>query len=82
LPDLPQGSSKKIEFNLLLADLAFQLGYPIASRSNIFHPYRMHRSVYLCRPSQLARPTRSPQSLRPISSEMGTPLRQVTTSNP
>jgi hypothetical protein len=31
-PDSPQGLSKKIEFNLLLTNLAFQLRDPLARR--------------------------------------------------
>jgi hypothetical protein len=34
---VPQGVPKKIEFNLLLADLAFQIANPFASRSKIIH---------------------------------------------
>jgi hypothetical protein len=75
LPDSPQGLSKKIEFQLLLADLAFQLGDPITSRSEIFQPNRRRWSVRSHRPAQLVRPTRPPQSLRPVSAEMRTPLR-------
>jgi len=37
---LPQGSSKKIQFNLLLADFAFQLAYVFASRGNVLRPHR------------------------------------------
>jgi hypothetical protein len=37
---VPQGSSKKIQFNLLLADLAFQLANALTSRSNILNPDR------------------------------------------
>jgi hypothetical protein len=51
---LPQGSPKKIEFNLLLPHLAFQLGDPFASRSNILNRYAPAGL------GQLMRPTRPP----------------------
>jgi hypothetical protein len=35
LPDLSQGYLKKIEFNLLLADLAFKLAYSLLRSSKL-----------------------------------------------
>jgi hypothetical protein len=37
---VPQGSPKKIEFKLLLANLAFQLANALTSRSKILDPGR------------------------------------------
>jgi hypothetical protein len=36
LPDLPQGFSKKIKFNLLLADFPFQVTHASSRPSNVF----------------------------------------------
>jgi len=41
LPDSPQGFLKKIELELLLADLSFQLAYPLLSSSRL--SCRRHR---------------------------------------
>jgi hypothetical protein len=35
LPDSPQGFLKKIEFQLLLADLSFKLTYPLLGSSQV-----------------------------------------------
>jgi hypothetical protein len=52
--DLPQGLPKKIKFNLLLADLAFQLADAPASRRKI------RRGLQLASPKTLPRPARGP----------------------
>jgi hypothetical protein len=52
--DLPQGLPKKIQFNLLLTDLAFQIANALARRRKV----RGRRN--LARPKILARSTRRP----------------------
>jgi hypothetical protein len=42
---LPQGCSKKIDVNLLLADLAFQVGYPRARGCELRIGCRLHHRM-------------------------------------
>jgi hypothetical protein len=65
---LPQGLPKKIQFNLLLADLALQLADPLARRRKILGRLKIER------PKSLARPTGRPQSLRSATPEMHAPF--------
>jgi hypothetical protein len=59
-PDSPQGLSKKIQFQLLLADLALQHDHPLARRRKIRHPLRLYDRVDLDRPEYLVWPVRWP----------------------
>jgi hypothetical protein len=61
---LPQGLLKKIQFNLLLADLAFQLADALARALQIGSPFGARASA---RPSLCRKmlPTSVPQPLRP-----------------
>jgi len=47
---LPQGLPKKIQFQLLLADLALQIINALARRRNI--PRRIERNCHLARPAR------------------------------
>jgi hypothetical protein len=73
---LPQGLPKKIEFNLLLADLAFQLADVLARGRKILAWRKVGR------PKALARPTRRPQRLRSAPPKMPAPLVQMPARNP
>ena len=57
-PDLPQGLPKKIELQLLLADLALQLGDPPPRRLDIPQSLGWYRLLHS--PSTLARPPGTP----------------------
>jgi hypothetical protein len=61
---LPQGLLKKIQFNLLLPDLAFQLGNVFAGRIKILHPPDLRERVQPD-PGRLAWPSSPPQTLSP-----------------
>jgi len=65
---LPQGLLKKIQFNLLLADLAFQLADALARRREI--PARLK----IERPKSLARSTGCSQGLRAATPEVHAPF--------
>jgi len=65
---LPQGLPKKIQFNLLLADLALQLADALASRRKI--PARLK----IERPKSLAGSTGRPQCVRSATPEMLAPF--------
>jgi hypothetical protein len=69
---------KKIEFHLLLANLAFQIGDALASRRNILHPHRLGNGIRLGRANDFARPTSRSQRLGPPTAKMPAPLIQVT----
>jgi hypothetical protein len=68
---LPQGSPKKIEFNLLPADLALQLADALARACKI--PRRLE--IEHAKP--LARPTRRPQRLCATPAKVLAPLVQI-----
>jgi hypothetical protein len=65
---------KKIEFNLLLADLAFQIGDALASRRKILHSHRLGHRIRLRRAKDFARPTSRSQGLRSATAKMPAPL--------
>jgi hypothetical protein len=65
---LPQGSLKKIEFQLLLADLAFKLADALARRRQILARFEVEN------PGALARPARRPQCFHPATTEMRSPI--------
>jgi hypothetical protein len=65
---LLQGLLKKIQFNLLLADLAFQLADALARRRKILGRLKIER------PKCLARPTGRPQRLHAATAEMNAPF--------
>jgi hypothetical protein len=73
---LPQGSSKKIQFYLLLADLALELADPLARRRKILRRLKIKQSL------ALARPTRRPKGLGPASPEVPVPLIEKTARHP
>src|SRR5262249_36839937 len=75
-PDLPQGLLKKIQFDLLLADLAFQLGNPFARRRKVLGRLKIEH------PKSLAGSTGRPQRLRPAVPEVPPPLVQMPRRNP
>jgi hypothetical protein len=75
---LPQGLPKKIEFQLLLADLAFQIADALASRRKILHSLRLGRRISLRRAKELARPAGRPQRVRSATAKMPAPLVQMT----
>jgi hypothetical protein len=66
---------KKIEFNLLLADLALQLADALA------RPHKILR-LEIGRSKSLARPTGRPQRLRSTPAEMSAPLVKKAGRNP
>jgi hypothetical protein len=51
---------KKIQFQLLLADLALQRYYSLACGRKIRHPLRPHHRINFNRPRHLVRPVRRP----------------------
>jgi hypothetical protein len=65
---LPQGSPKKIQFHLLLADLALQVADAPTRRREILVRLKVEN------PEALARTTGRPQRLRSPSPEMLAPL--------
>jgi hypothetical protein len=65
---LPQGLLKKIQFNLLLADLALQLADALARRRKILGRLKIERS------KSLARSTGRSQGLRSATAEMNAPF--------
>jgi hypothetical protein len=73
---LPQGLPKKIQFNLLPADLALQLADALAGRRKILARFKLEH------PKSLARPTGRPQRLRTPAAEMPTPAIQIPLPNP
>jgi hypothetical protein len=73
---LPQGLPKKIQFHLLLADLALQIANAPARRRNSLNPTR-RRTI-----SHLAGPTRRPQSLNATPPEMHAPLVELVRTHP
>jgi hypothetical protein len=79
---LPQGLPKKIQFHLLLADLALQLGDAFARGRNILHPPGLRLRGKLGRPWDLPRATRRPQRFSSAAAEMRAPLVQMTARNP
>src|SRR5579872_623405 len=75
-PDMPQGLPKKIQFNLLLADLAFQLTDALARCRKILARLKIEHA------KPFARPTRRPQRLGTTLAEMPTPFVQMSARNP
>jgi hypothetical protein len=65
---LPQGSLKKIEFDLLLTDLALKLADALARRHKILARLKIED------PKSFARPARRPQCLGSTSPEMPAPF--------
>jgi hypothetical protein len=65
---LPQGLPKKIQFNLLLADLALQLADALARRRKILARLKIEH------PHSLPRATGRPQRLRSAAAEMNAPV--------
>jgi hypothetical protein len=67
---VPQGLPKKIEFNLLLSDLAFQRSDALTSRGSIlaFHDPQVR--------IPLAGPTSSPKTFRSMPTILTAPLRK------
>jgi hypothetical protein len=57
---LPQGLLKKIQFQLLLADLALQSHDPLARCPKIGHSLRLHDRINLNRPQYFVRAVRWP----------------------
>jgi hypothetical protein len=89
---LPQGSLKKIELHLLLADLALELGYPTFSPRQRVARRRLDRGEILSprRPGtmrldrqrfRLGRPSPTAQRLRATSSKSLTPLIEILPPN-
>jgi hypothetical protein len=78
---LPQGLLKKIEFNLLLADLALQRRDAFMRRPEIRSPRRLRLGRKLDYPCDLPRATGRPQSLGTATPEMPTPIVQMATWN-
>jgi hypothetical protein len=85
---LPQGSLKKIEFHLLLANLALELGYPTFSPRQRVARHRLDRReiLGLWRPGtmrldrqsfRLSRPSPTAQCLRAANSKSLTPLIEI-----
>jgi hypothetical protein len=64
---LPQGLLKKIQFNLLLADLALQFADALARRRKILGRLKIEHS------RALSRSTGGPQGLRSTTPEMNAP---------
>lgn len=62
--------SKKIEFNLLLPDFAFQLSDALTSRGSILGFHDLEMGI------PLAGPTSSPKTFRPIPTILTAPLRK------
>jgi hypothetical protein len=73
---LPQGCAKKIELQLLLADLALKLTDLPARRHKVFTRLKVEY------PGALARPARRPQRLSPASSIVLAPLGHVPAGHP
>jgi hypothetical protein len=71
---LPQGLPKKIQFHLLLADLALQVADALASRLEILHSHRLCGGVDFGRTKHLARSARGSQGFRPTTPKVLTPL--------
>jgi hypothetical protein len=65
---LPQGLLKKIQFNLLLADLALQFADALARRRKILGRLKIGRS------KPLTRATGRSQRFRPATPEMNAPF--------
>jgi hypothetical protein len=65
---LPQGLPKKIQFHLLLADLALQLANPLASGRKILARLKIEH------PKSLARSTGRPQRFRAALPEVLAPF--------
>jgi hypothetical protein len=65
---------KKIELYLLLADLAFQIADPLASRRKILHSHRLGHRIRLGRAKDFARPISRSQCLRSATAKMPAPL--------
>jgi hypothetical protein len=72
---LPQGLPKKIQFHLLLADLAFQRADPFARRRKVVARLSIEH------PKTLARSTRRPQRLNPTPAVMPQPPVQLAGPN-
>jgi hypothetical protein len=82
---LPQGLPKKIQFHLLLADLALQFGNAPAGRLEFrTRPARRHRRRRAARSRRacLARSTATAQSLRTARKEAITPSVQILAGKP
>jgi hypothetical protein len=79
---LPQGLPKKIEFHLLLANLALQLANAFACGRYILHPHRLRLRGKLDRPWDLPRATSRPQRFSSAAAEMRAPPVQMTVRNP
>jgi hypothetical protein len=78
---LPQGLPKKIQFHLLLADLALQLTDAFARGRNIPHPHGRGHSVQLDRSWDLPWTTSRPQRFRSAAAELHAPPIQMTGRN-
>jgi hypothetical protein len=74
---LPQGLPKKIELQLLLADLALKLLDTLARRRKIA-PHRLK----VANPKALARPVGRPQRFRPTPPEVLAPFIKMPTRHP
>ena len=73
---MPQGLLKKIEFTLLLADLAFELGNALAGGRKI------PAGLKIKNPKSPARPTRRPQRLSSAMAKVHAPLMQMPSREP
>jgi hypothetical protein len=73
---MPQGLLKKIEFTLLLADLAFELGNALAGGRKIPARLKIKNS------KSPARTTRRPQRLSSAMAKVRTPLMQMPSPKP
>jgi hypothetical protein len=71
---LPQGLPKKIQFQLLLPDLALQITNALARGRNIRLGIELYR--------HLPRPARRPQPLRAATTEMHAPFVELVRPNP
>jgi hypothetical protein len=79
---LPQGLLKKIEFYLLLADLALELDDAFARGGDILHPRGPRLRAKLDRPWDLPRATGWPQRFSSTATVMPVPFAQMTSRNP
>src|SRR5262245_4286645 len=68
---------EKIEFNLLLADLAFQLGYAFSRQAKVLYPRGLGDRIQFYRAGHLERPPRKAKTFRPVSTILRAPHRQM-----
>jgi hypothetical protein len=71
---LPQGLLKKIEFDLLLTDLALELDDAFARGRDILHPRGLRLRAKLDRPWGLPRATSRSQRFSSTAAEMPVPF--------